>query len=602
MPTFVVNSRVTHTVGPLSVDDGGAPRFAQLYVHDAQMAGAPAAVGISAPRTAHATALHAYLTTTRTETPTRNTVDALTNLVDRLVQMLRRVSDRHPTITLNVKISAIPAALLSHGGASHPCEQVNPYAHDLYTVGERLAAGTAATLRQVCIVLHAQRSSNADDGQRRPEARGRGTDAPYHFREIALLADETLDLTSADFVLYLQGGGTRQMQMTHRSFDPLYFVTLFPLGDDGYALGRPYWPMFTTRDMAARYEYNSYRRPSQRTQQLSSACYYAHRLYWRNGETHRGSRRLLLGGRLLQEYAVTALARAEQDRLRYHSQHQNVLRVESLSNLRQEQRLARQQGRNMQQVGQQVILASSFVGGPRDMAQRYQDAIAIVRETRRPSVFLTMTCNPRWPEIVNAIHGNGRAEDHPVIVARVFKQKLDALQKQLLDEDILGKVVAIVSVVEFQYRGLPHAHMLLIFDAVDAHLSVDTIDGICCAEIPADDGDTYRSELRAKVLAHMIHNDCEANPRACMCCERTGRCRWSFPKAFSNETTWTDAERYPRLRRRAPAPGDAPIVIGDRVVDNRWVAPYNAYLLNRYDCHLNVEVCASIEAVKYLYK
>ena len=35
---------------------------------------------------------------------------------------------------------------------------------------------------------------------------------------------------------------------------------------------------------------------------------------------------------------------------------------------------------------------------------------------------------------------------------------------------------------------------------------------------------------------------------------------------------------------------------------NRWIVPYNPYLLLRFDCHLNVEVCTSIKAVKYLYK
>jgi hypothetical protein len=38
------------------------------------------------------------------------------------------------------------------------------------------------------------------------------------------------------------------------------------------------------------------------------------------------------------------------------------------------------------------------------------------------------------------------------------------------------------------------------------------------------------------------------------------------------------------------------------VFDNRWVLPYNPYLTMRYQCHINVEVCSSITAVKYLYK
>jgi hypothetical protein len=38
------------------------------------------------------------------------------------------------------------------------------------------------------------------------------------------------------------------------------------------------------------------------------------------------------------------------------------------------------------------------------------------------------------------------------------------------------------------------------------------------------------------------------------------------------------------------------------VFDNHWVVPYNLYLTMRYQCHINVEVCSSITAVKYLYK
>ncbi|XP_035544174.1 uncharacterized protein LOC118347928 [Juglans regia] len=37
-------------------------------------------------------------------------------------------------------------------------------------------------------------------------------------------------------------------------------------------------------------------------------------------------------------------------------------------------------------------------------------------------------------------------------------------------------------------------------------------------------------------------------------------------------------------------------------LDNRWVVPHNPYLLAKFDCHLNVEICSTIKAVKYLYK
>ena len=32
------------------------------------------------------------------------------------------------------------------------------------------------------------------------------------------------------------------------------------------------------------------------------------------------------------------------------------------------------------------------------------------------------------------------------------------------------------------------------------------------------------------------------------------------------------------------------------------MVPYNKYLLYKYDCHFNVEICQSVEAIKYTLK
>ena len=37
-------------------------------------------------------------------------------------------------------------------------------------------------------------------------------------------------------------------------------------------------------------------------------------------------------------------------------------------------------------------------------------------------------------------------------------------------------------------------------------------------------------------------------------------------------------------------------------IDNQWIVPYNPQLLLTFDCHLNVQYCGTISAVKYLYK
>ena len=35
---------------------------------------------------------------------------------------------------------------------------------------------------------------------------------------------------------------------------------------------------------------------------------------------------------------------------------------------------------------------------------------------------------------------------------------------------------------------------------------------------------------------------------------------------------------------------------------NKYMVPYNPYLCQKYNCHINVEACMTIAAVKYLYK
>ncbi|KAK1609726.1 hypothetical protein QYE76_033399 [Lolium multiflorum] len=92
------------------------------------------------------------------------------------------------------------------------------------------------------------------------------------------------------------------------------------------------------------------------------------------------------------------------------------------------------------------------------------DAMALVRKYGKPDIFLTMTCNPNWDEINRELYPGQTPQDRPDLVVRVFRAKLEELKDKLLQKDILGKVKAHVYVVEFQKRGLPHAHFLLIME------------------------------------------------------------------------------------------------------------------------------------------
>ncbi|GFR29131.1 ATP-dependent DNA helicase [Trichonephila clavata] len=62
-------------------------------------------------------------------------------------------------------------------------------------------------------------------------------------------------------------------------------------------------------------------------------------------------------------------------------------------------------------VGQLIILPSSFMGSPRYMHEHTQDAMTYVRNYGRPDLFITFTCNPAWSEIANELFLEGNAAE-----------------------------------------------------------------------------------------------------------------------------------------------------------------------------------------------
>lgn len=87
------------------------------------------------------------------------------------------------------------------------------------------------------------------------------------------------------------------------------------------------------------------------------------------------------------------------------------------------------------------------------------DALALARELGRPSLFITMTSNPKWPEIVDRLQPGQHFTDIPSVVCRAFHVRLQYLKAFIVHH--FHEVAYMVTVVEFQKRGLPHSHMLL---------------------------------------------------------------------------------------------------------------------------------------------
>ncbi|XP_073137512.1 uncharacterized protein [Henckelia pumila] len=172
-------------------------------------------------------------------------------------------------------------------------------------------------------------------------------------------------------------------------------------------------------------------------------------------------------------------------------------------------------------VGHRIVLPSTFIGSPRDMYQRYQDAMTLVQTYEKPDLMLTMTCNPNWHEIKDQLIPGQSPQDHPDLITRIFKLKFEEFKIDVVDRGVLGRVRSYTYVIEYQKRRLPHVHMLVIFDNIDK--------------------------------------------------------RREGTRVVSNNNDQV-------------------------IIDNGWVVSYNPWLLLKYDCHINVEVCDGIKCVKYIYK
>ena len=73
-----------------------------------------------------------------------------------------------------------------------------------------------------------------------------------------------------------------------------------------------------------------------------------------------------------------------------------------------------------------------------------------------------MTVNPNSPEIKRKLKGLS-ANHRPDIIQRVFEMKKKHLLDLLFKQNIFGETVGRSWSVEFQKRGLPHIHIIVIF-------------------------------------------------------------------------------------------------------------------------------------------
>ncbi|GMF44782.1 unnamed protein product [Phytophthora fragariaefolia] len=451
--------------------------------------------------------------------------------------------------------------------------------------------------------------------------RPRTTNLPTVNEVGAVMIDDGTFNKQRDILLYTKRNSLLRIFETNPMYDPLQYPLLFPHGELGYT--------YTDKYANGQKHRNK--------EKMSLREHIAYRLFPKMDD---GSV-LHQGGRLFQQWCVDQRAKVEQEILRWVSNNQKTLRAdlytgvkdayrnEEPTTLREVNGLLSEYNRTthtlvnfgessentthtsvnpddssdqvlhfLKRIGKRVVLPGSFTGGPRQMYMSYQDSMAVVREFGKPDIFLTMTCNPEWGEIVGQLPEGQKAPDRPDIVARVWNLKLREVLLDI-DEGVLGRILARIYVVEFQKRGLPHAHILIILAEEDKPRARAIIDKLVSAKIPDE---VSNPELYKTVMTCMMHGPCGNLDPNCACM-KDGSCSKGFPKPLV-AVTRANPNGYAEYMRRRRSPG----VLNFRGREyenetaNQWVVPYNPYFSQKYNCHINVEVCTGITAVKYIYK
>lgn len=469
--TYRISGNVHHSIGSYLPENGEKPKFSQIYIYDKSF-----------------------------QTKIRN--DMFPELKKDILEKLQDLLHEH-----------------------------NPYVQIFQQVGKKLQTEPS---KQINIVL----KNNYDKDKR--------YNTPSSDEIAVLMVNDFEDsekVNTRDIIIYPKAGSLKRISELHSSYDPLQYVLMFVRGEKGW---QPKTIKFKSKtlitntaqldDNYTENEYNNCLDLSNENGEnfqenintsdkyITAMQYYAHKIYEKNGDD------LHLFGRLFHQYIVDQYSKIELGRLNFIKFNQDKLRVDMYKGLMES--ITKNDHIKPDSVGRKIILPSSFTGGPRHMHQLYQDAMSIVRAFGKPDLFVTFTCNPKWSEIeVELIHGQ-TANDRPDLIVRVFRQKSKEFLNDILKNQIFGKVLAHIYVVEFQKRDLPHIHILLILDKPNKPVNVSDYDSIVKAEIP----DPKRfPKLHENVSKCMVHGPCgKLFPKSP--CMKDGKCSKKFPKNFCNAT------------------------------------------------------------------
>ena len=129
--------------------------------------------------------------------------------------------------------------------------------------------------------------------------------------------------------------------------------------------------------------------------------------------------------------------------------------------------------------------------------------MAINRYFGGGDLFITMTANPAWPEINDALLYNQKPASRPDLIIRVFHAKLLSLIRDIKD-GVLGDINGYLYTIEFQKRGLPHAHIIVFLKPHAKLQTPEQIDSLMSSDIRKIA--KIRSDMITSDHVHLVHH------------------------------------------------------------------------------------------------
>jgi len=454
------------------------------------------------------------------------------------------------------------------------CEEIDAYLREhnslvssyrlLYQYIEDITRETGSEPKNVCLSFFEGTSDHIQPSDR-PLLFSNTLSVPVSNEVAAVFThDDGLPSSSTKVFVYPRGKKPSSLSRLSSLCDPLCYTLLFPTG----------------KERGWNFDMN-------KQKGITCMKFYSYRLHARLDDFNI----LLRAGLLSAQYIVDAYMKVEECNLSWIRRNQKQLRAETYSGIHDF--LNKRAETERATLGVLRILPSSFIGSRRHMYKRYLDSMRLVQDFGCPSFFITMTCNPKWLDIINNLNYPEEDPCHRYdLITRVFAAKFHSLlHVDIVDNGLFGSCVAWNYSIEFQKRGLPHAHLLIYMSERDRLRDADRIDRFISAELPEDD-----PVLRDIILRNNIHGPCgDHNPSSP--CMTNGECTKRFPKEFKDSTVINEHSHTEYRRRNTGS-----VSRRRDEIDNRWIVPYSPFLSRKYNCHINVEACTSINAVKYINK